>query len=62
MEKEIQMEVVFNQEHKTRSAETEAEPCDHLFSYLEIKHGFQKTMISYNFNNFSTDELSLVAA
>lgn len=53
------MEVVFNQEHKTRNAETES--CDHLFSYLEIKHGFQ-TMISYNFNNFSTDELSLVAA
>lgn len=34
MEKEIQMEVVFNQEHKTRNAETEAELCDHLFNYL----------------------------
>lgn len=54
------MEVVFNQEHKTRNAETESR--DHLFRYLEIKHGFQTTMISYNFNNFSTDELSLVAA
>lgn len=26
MEKEIQMEVVFNQEHKTRNAETELSP------------------------------------
>lgn len=27
MEKQIQMEVVFNQEHKTRNAETEVKFC-----------------------------------
>lgn len=48
MEKEIQREVVFNQEHKTRNAENEAEFCGvnwSSFSSLEVKHAFQKTTI-----------------
>lgn len=59
------MEVVFNQWHKSRNAETEAElvgQTDHLFSYSEVKNAFQETIISYNFSDFSKDELSLAIA
>lgn len=65
MEKEIEMQVVFNQRHKNRNAETEAElvgQTDHLFSYSEVKNAFQETIISYNFSDFFKGELSLAIA
>lgn len=65
MEKQIQMEVVVNKEYKARTVELKLSivgQTDHLFSYSEVKNALQETTISYNYSDFSKDELSLAAA
>lgn len=47
MEKEMSTEVVFNQEHKTRNAKTEAELCAAVSQKFK-KNTFQEILISHN--------------